>query len=157
MQVPHDAEGLAACRAAERLLPGVEPQVSLQVVPQAEALAALSAGVRPLPGVEPHVAPQGLPQGEGLGAGRAGVRPLSGVEALVAPQDLPPLERLLADAADVAGAGADHHPLQPPHAVPAGGVAAQPVARVGALVPPDVFGQRGAGGLGGGSAPRLQA
>ena len=143
LQVAGDAEGLPADGTHVRLLPAVEPQVRLQVVPQAEALAALRAVVRPLAGVEACVTPQGLAQREGLGAEGAPVRLLTCVEACVAPEDLPPLELLATHLAGVAVARVRHHPLQAPHAVAAGCVAAQAMARVQALVAPEVFRGRG--------------
>jgi len=143
LQVLFDPEPLATGDAVVRLLPRVEAQVRLQVLPQAEALAAVGAGVRPLARVEAQVAPEALPQRERLGARGARVRLLAGVEALVPPEDLPPRERLVAEGARVAVAAVGHHHLpQPPHAVLAGGEAAEAAARVEALVAPEVFGQR---------------
>lgn len=142
LQVFHDPERLSAGGAAEGLLSGVEAQMRLQVPPQTEAFAAAGADVRPLPGVEAHVPTEALPQREGLGASRAGVGLLSAVEALVPTQDLPPGEGLAADAADVAPARVPQHLLQPPHAVSTGAEAADAVARVEALVVPQVFQRR---------------
>lgn len=61
VQVPHDPERLATGGTRERLLPGVEPHVRLEIFPQPEAFAAPGADVRPLARVEPQVAPQALP------------------------------------------------------------------------------------------------
>lgn len=142
LQIPHDPEHLATRGAAERLLPGVKPQVCLQIFPQAEAFAAPGAGVRPLISVEPRVAPEALPQSECLRANRTRVWFFSRVEALVPPEDLPPLERLFADVANVAVTGVGDHFLKPPNAVSAGAEAAEAMASVRTSVAAEVFRQR---------------
>lgn len=140
VQIPHDPERLPALVAAVGLLSAVKPQVCLQVVPQPEAFAALGAGVRPFPRVEPQMAAEALPQGKCLGALGAGVWPLPGVEALVSAKDLPPLERFPADVADVSVAGVCDHVLEAPQVFFAPREAAETMARVGTLMPAQVFG-----------------
>ena len=141
LQILEGPVALRAQCAGVGPFPGVEAQVGLQVVLEPEALAAVRASVRPLARVEAQVPAEALAQREGLVAEGARVRLLAGVEALVPPQDLAPLKVL---AADLAGHRATGHrrrdAMQPPHAIATVAEAAQPAARVEALVGTQVLG-----------------